>query len=143
MVNKKILTRNMGGSLKLGCHLRVHGDHDFLFVIHDGVPMLDLFVDPLLEALSEDGRADVHQPLLRNFGQINVIREVIVNHVQIAHEFKNLFDRQVLVLRHVQSFDLVILHVSFSPGNYVLQKVNRDVLYMDHSVKGHELEHLP
>ena len=66
-----------------------------------------------------------------------------MNHVQIAHVLEDLLDCEVLVLGHIEGFHLVVLHVIFSPANDVLQKVNRDVLYMDHLVKGHELGHLP
>ena len=105
--------------------------------------MLDLLVDPLLESLSQDGRANVYQPLLWDLWKINIIWKVGVNGGLVTDIQKDLLDRQVLVLRHVQRFDPVVLDISLSPGDDVLRKVYSDVLYMDHSVKGHEREHLP
>ena len=118
----------MSGCLKLGGHFRIHRNHDFLFVIHYGVPMLDILIDPIFEAIPENGRTDIDQPLFWDFGQIYVIRKVAVNHVHVTHVLEDLLDRQVLVLRHIEGFHLVVLHVIFSPANDVLQKVNRDVL---------------
>ena len=41
--------------------------------------MLDLLMDPLFEALSQYGRANVHQPLFWDLWKINVIGEVGMN----------------------------------------------------------------
>ena len=55
----RILTAYVGARLELGGHLRIHGDHDLLLLGHEGVAFLHLLVDPLLEDLPDDGRADV------------------------------------------------------------------------------------
>ena len=66
----------MCAGLELGSHFRIHRNHHFLLGIHQGVPMLNLLVDPLLESLSRDGRANFPQPLLWDLWKINVIWKV-------------------------------------------------------------------
>ena len=67
------LTAHMGASSKLSRHRWIDRDHDLLFVGHDGVAFLDLFVHPLLEVLTDDGRTDVDYPLLWNLLQVRLI----------------------------------------------------------------------
>ena len=67
------LTAHMGASSELSRHSWIDRDHDLLFVGHDGVALLDLFVHPLLEVLTDDGRTDVDYPLLWNLLQVRLI----------------------------------------------------------------------
>ena len=47
--NRKQLTTDVSTGTELSSHLRVHGDHHFLFGAHDGVPFFDLVMHPLFE----------------------------------------------------------------------------------------------
>ena len=47
--NRKQLTTDVSTGTELSSHLRVHGDHHFLFGEHDGVPFFDLVMHPLFE----------------------------------------------------------------------------------------------
>ena len=64
---------------EFGSHLRVHGDHDFLLLRHQGIPLLDLILHPMLEVRSDHGGADVDNPLLGHLLDVRFIREVMVN----------------------------------------------------------------
>ena len=44
------LTGDVGAGGELGRHLGVHGDHDLLLLRHDGISILDLLLNPFLEA---------------------------------------------------------------------------------------------
>ena len=67
------LTANMGASSELSRHRWIDRDHDLFLVGHDGVAFLDLFVHPLLEVLTDDGRTDVDYPLFWSFLQVRLI----------------------------------------------------------------------
>ena len=47
----RALTADVGAGGELGGHRRVHGDHHLLLVRHEGVSLLHLLVDPVLEVL--------------------------------------------------------------------------------------------
>ena len=96
------LTAYVGARVELGHHLRVHRDHDLLLLGHEGVPVFDLLGDPLLEVLTYDGRANVHDPLLGDLRQVGRVGEVQVDLRVLADESKDLFERQVLVFRHLK-----------------------------------------
>ena len=73
----EVLTGHVGAGLELGSHLGVHGDQHLLLSAHDGVSLLDLVRDPGLELATEDDCADIDDPLLRNFLQVNIVRQEV------------------------------------------------------------------
>ena len=83
----------MSARVELHRHLRIHGDHDLSLVGHDGVPLLDLLRDPLLERLADDSGADVHNPLLWDFGQVWLIRQVPFHQRSANGKLQNLLER--------------------------------------------------
>ena len=70
-----ILTRDVSAVLELLGHHRVHLDHQVSFFCHKLVSVLDLFADPLLERLVDDGRAHVDDPLLGRLRNVLVVWE--------------------------------------------------------------------
>ena len=87
MVGCKILTGNVCGRSELGCHLGVQRDHHLFLRAHDGVTFVPLVVDPVRELIAENSRANIDQPLLRNFWQVDIVGEE-VGHVRfLSHEF--------------------------------------------------------
>ena len=76
---ERILTRYMGAGGELGRHLRIHGDHYFTFVSHELVPLLNLFMDPVLERLADHSGTDVDYPLLWNVFKVWVIGQVVLD----------------------------------------------------------------
>ena len=133
----------MSTSLKLCSRVRIHGYHHFLLGIHQVVTMLNLLMDPLFESLSQDGRTNVHEPLLWDLWQVNLIRKVTMNNMLVTDIQKDLLNRQVLVLWYIECFHLIILDILLSTSDDILEKVNRDVLCRDHMVKCHDMGHLP
>jgi len=117
--------------LEFGCHLWVEGDHHLSLLGHLGVPLLDLLGHPVSECITDDRGTDVHNPLLRRLRQVNVIRQVAGNVGQVADEDHNFFDREILILRHVQVLDVVVLQVGLVLVADVLQEIYRDVVCME------------
>ena len=76
----------MGACLKLGCHYRIHRDHDLLLLCHQSIPFFDLRLDKFFEVSSNHGGADVHDPLLRDLREIGLIREVKIDLILGANE---------------------------------------------------------
>ena len=140
---KIVLTADMGGRLELGGHLGIHGDHHFLLGVHDVVPLLHLHGHPLSKLVAEHGSKDVDQPLFWYLGQINLIRQVHRDDRLVGGVFKELFGRQVLVLRHVHGLDLVVADVGLPPGHDVLQEVDRHVVYRKKRFVDPRTRHLP
>ena len=103
------LTGDVGAGGELGRHLGVHGDHDLLLLGHDGVPILDLFLDPLLEAGTDDGRAHVHDPLLRDLLDVGLVRQVVVDLRLRAGEGEDVLQAQAFVLWNMNILDLVVV----------------------------------
>ena len=64
----------MSAGLELGRHLWVHVDHHLLLLRHDGVPLLNLDLDPFPERLANYGSTDINDPLLGNLRQVLSIR---------------------------------------------------------------------
>ena len=128
------LTANMGASSELSRHRWIDCNHDSLLVNHDGVAFLDLFVHPLLEVLTDDGRANVDYPLLWNLLQIRLIWQVILD-CRLAHdEVEDLLKREILVLRHVHRLDVCVMQVLLLPRNDVFQEVNGHVIYINEKI---------
>ena len=94
---------------KLRGHHWVHADHDLFLFGHDGIALLDLLGDPLLEVLAHDGGADVQDPLLRDLRQVGLVGQVQVDLRVLTYEGEDLLERQVLVLRHVDVLDRVVV----------------------------------
>ena len=74
-----LLTTNMGARGKLGCHHRVHADHDLFLFCHNGITILNLVSDPIFEILTDYCGTDIDNPLLRNLGQVWLVRKVEPN----------------------------------------------------------------
>ena len=89
----------MGTGLELSSHLWVHGDHHLLLGAHDGVALLDLMGDPGLELATEDDCANIHDPLLGNLLQIDVVWQEVGDVRLLRHELEDALDGEVLVLR--------------------------------------------
>ena len=119
----------MSGLSELGRHNGVHADHDFFLFSHNSISLFDLFRDPFLEILSDDGCAHVHNPLLRDLGQVGIVWQVVFNIRMSADEFHYSFDRQVFVLRHMQMLDGVIVQICLLSAKDIFQKVDRSIVY--------------
>ena len=98
---KRVLTANMGGGTVLGGHLRVHSDHHLLLGIHEHVSFLNLVMDPLLEAITQNGSTYVDDPLLWHLWEVNVVWKVVGDIGLVADEFKDPLEGKVLVLRNI------------------------------------------
>ena len=122
------LTADVAAGLELGGHLRVHRNHDLLLLSHDGVALFDLIADPFFELLAHDYSANVDNPLLRHFLQVWLIRQVHLDPRLVANERKDLLDCEVLVLRHVQRLNSVVLDVCLLARDDVFQEVNGHVI---------------
>lgn len=118
----------MGAGLELGGHVRVHGYHQISFVGHFSVSFLDLFGDPLLEDISEDGCADIDDPLLGNLGHIWFIREVDIDHRLVGEELHDFIYGESLVLGHMTGFDVIIVDPGLLAADDVLQEVDGHVV---------------
>ena len=117
----------MGARRELGRHGRVHGYHNLLLLGHELVSLLHLVADPVLEALPEDGRADIDNPLLGDLRKVDLIRKVLLDLRLGADELQDALDGQVLVLRYVDRLDIIIVEISFLPSKDILQEVYGDV----------------
>ena len=116
-----LLTRDMGAGVELGQHLWVHGDHDLLLFRHRCIPVLDLLADPLLEAVSEHGGTDIHEPLLRDLRDIDLVGEVLLDPWVLRREGQDLLDGEVAVLRDVDGLDVVDVDVALALAQDVLE----------------------
>ena len=110
------LTRHVTGGAELGRHRRIHGDHHLFLLLHEDVALLDLLIDPLLEGVPEDGGANVHDPLLGNLREVELVRQVEVDESLSGDEGHHLLDAEVLVLRHVQRLHIVVAQVCLPPS---------------------------
>ena len=113
---------------KLLSHPRVHGDHDLFLVGHERVSLLHLVADPVLEHVAQDRGAHIDEPDLRNLGQVDVVREELLEPGLLRGEFQDLLDRQVLVLRHVDSLDVINVHERSLLRQDIFQEVDRRVI---------------
>ena len=120
----------MGAGLELGRHLWVHRDHDLLLFSHQRIPFFDLSIDPFLEVSSDHGGADVHDPLLRHLREVGLIREVEIDCRLVTDELHHALEGQVLVLRHVDVLDLVVVQVRLPPRQDIFQEVDGRVVWM-------------
>ena len=114
---------------ELGRHRGVHGDHDLLFVGHECISFLDLLMDPGLEVLPEDSRADINYPLLGHLAQVWLVREVHVDAALAAHVSEDFLKGETLVLRHVQRLHLVHREVGLLATKDIFQEVDRDIVW--------------
>ena len=123
-----VLTTNMSRCFKSSRHLRVHGDHDLLFFAHQCITLLNLLRDPFLELITQNSRNCVDEPLLWDFWHVDLVWEVHEHVRLVDDELEDLFDGEVLVLRHVNCLDLVVVDVRFPPGQDILKEIYRDVV---------------
>ena len=119
----------MGGGFELGRHLRVHGDHDLLLFAHQGVALLDLLDDPILEGITEDNRENVDEPLLGHLWKVDIIRKIHGDDRFVGGVLEDLLDGEILVLRDMDCLHLVVVHIRLTPSENVLQEVDREVVY--------------
>ena len=99
---------------ELGGHLRIHGDHDFPLLGHEGVALFDLFVDPVLKSLAEDRSTQINNILFWNFGEVDFVWQVLADAWLVPHEVHDLLKCQVFILWHMSGLDFVVLQISFS-----------------------------
>ena len=104
----------MGTVGELLCHNRIHGDHHVSLLCHSFVAIFDLGAHPLLERLANHCGADVDDPLLGHFLQVWLIGEVEIDLRLVADELHDLFDGEVLVLRHMHGLDVSIVEIFLS-----------------------------
>ena len=105
--SEKVLTGNDGSSFKNIHELVVDLDHLFLLVEELFVAILDLSFNPLLELRSNDSVNDVDEPLTRHPKNVLIIWHTSLDFSDFAPFAQQLFDSEVLVVRHSQVFDLV------------------------------------
>ena len=121
------LTRDMCGGLKLGSQLGIHVDHDLFLLRHQGVSLLNLLCDPISEVLANHRGTYIDYPLFWNLWNVNLVRHVGFNLRNTSNIIKDLLEREVLVLRHVQCLHRVVRHIGLLAADQVLQEVDRDV----------------
>ena len=112
----------MARGLELCGQLWVDRNHHLSFFSHMGVPLLDLFADPLTEGHTDDSRTHVGDPLLGDLGHIFLVRKVFFNTLLLDGEGQDLGDRKVLVLRDVDGLDLFVGKIRLLPTNDIFQK---------------------
>ena len=118
----------MSGSSELGSRFRIHCNHHFLLGTHDRVSFLDLVMNPLLEAITQNYSTYIDYPLLRHLGKVDVIGKVVQDVRLVAYELKDLLEGKVLVLRYIDSLDLVSLHPELLPVDKVFHEVDCGVI---------------
>ena len=96
-----VLTANMGRGAKLSRHLRVHSYHHLFLCVHQHVSFLSLVMDPLLEAITQNGSTYVDDPLLWHLWEVNVVWKVVGDIGLVADEFKDPLEGKVLILRNI------------------------------------------
>ena len=109
----------MSAGGKLRGHHWVHADHDLFLFGHDGIALFDLLGDPLLEILSDHCNTDIDNPLLRDLGQVWLVRQVVFDVRLPCDELHHALHRQVLILGHVYMFDGIVLDICFLPAQDV------------------------
>ena len=128
MWKKKVLTTHVAAGLELGRHLGIHGDHELALVGHEGVAVLNLVSDPLLERLAYDSCANVHDPLLRHVRKVRLIRKVRLDQGLGRDEGEHFLEREALVVRHVDGLDVRVVEAPLLPHEDIFQEVNGDVV---------------
>ena len=118
-----ILTADVRAGSELGRHERVHGDHDLLLLGHQCVAFFDLLVDPFFKVISDDGSADVYDPLLRHLRQIRLIRKVEEDLWLGAGVLHHTFQRQILILGDVDVLRSIIRYVPVSYTHLTLPTI--------------------
>ena len=118
----------MGAGAELCRHIRVHGNHHFLFGIHELVPFLDLVIHPLFELLADDHGTDVDNPLLGHARQVDIVGQIVRNTGLVAGELQDILEGQVLVLGHEQGLDLISFHERLLPVNQVFHEIYGGVI---------------
>ena len=94
--------------------LRIESDHHIILLIHLVVSLHNSAFDPMLERLSDDGRTDIDEPLLRNLGQVDVVRQIELDVRVSRAKHKDLVDGERLVVRHIEVLHIVDMESSFS-----------------------------
>ena len=118
----------MGGGLELGSQLGIHVDHDLLLLRHQGVALLNLLRDPISEALAQHGGTDVDDPLFGDLWNVNLVGHVGFDMRHLSNIGKDLLQRKILVLGHVQGLHLIIWDIRLLAADQVFQEINRDVV---------------
>ena len=118
----------MGGVDKLLGHLWVHRDHQLSFLRHQSIAFLDLLAHPLLEWSAEHGSNDVDQPLFGRLGEVDLVGQVVRDIRVVADELHNLLQGQVLIHRHMEVLDAVVLEMPLLLVQNVFEEVDGDVV---------------
>ena len=121
------LTADVSAGLVVLKELRIHANHHALLFRHHSVAFFDLVHHPVPELLAQDGGANVDDELLGDLGQVDVLRQVVLDLRLVGDELHDVLDGQALVLWHVQGLDLVVLHVLLLPADDILEEVDGDV----------------
>ena len=108
----------------------IHGNHDLLFLSHESVPILHLFLDPRFELLSQHSGANIYHPLFGNLRQVNLIREVLADPWLGAHKVHDLLQSEILVLGDMKSLHIIDMNVRLSPRQDILEEVNCRVIFI-------------
>ena len=116
------LLRHRGGGMPGSCDFGVEVDHEVLLLGQLGVAGLDLVVDPVAEAVPEQGVGDVHDPLLRELEQLLVDRHMPLEFLIVAAARHDVLQRQAFILGKVQVVDLRSLDVLLDAADEVLEK---------------------
>ena len=130
------LTAYMSAGSKLCSHHGIHGDHHLSLLRHEGIPILNLLLHPVLELIAKDGRTNIYDPLLWHLLDIRVIRQVLVDPRLVAHKLQHLLDREALVLWHMDHLHVIVVKICFLSRQNAFQKVNGRVICRKEEVRG-------
>ena len=138
-----VLTADVGAGLELGLHLGVDVDHHLPLLLHEGIPLLDLLLDPVLERLADHRGAHVHDPLLGRLREVRRVGQVVVDVGMLADELADALQGEIVVLRHMARPDLVVLQGLLLAADDVLEEVDRHVVCSPTGISQKMGRHLP
>ena len=119
----------------------IHGNHDLLFLSHESVPILHLFLDPRFELLSQHSGANIYHPLFGNLRQVDLIREVLADPWLGTHKVHDLLESEILVLGNMKSFHIIDMNVGLSPRQDIFEEVDRRVILKNNGRRIRDRDH--
>ena len=123
------LTRDMRTGFEFGSHDWIHFHHHFTLLCHGCVSLFLTIVYPIAELLSHDCRTNINDPLLGHLFQIGFVGEIVKDLWSVASIIENLCQTQILVLRHMNSIDLVFAKAELLVAGQIFQEVHSDIIY--------------
>lgn len=99
----------------------IHSNHLVGLLVGLLVPFLDLISNPVAEGLANYGSADVDYPLLWDPRDVRFVWQVVSDALLLANKRANMLKCEVLVLRNVQSLDLVVLEELLLHGDEIFE----------------------